>query len=187
MTAYPALVAYIHDRNLSEGTRDWYDRLCEDKAAAEGGAFADLAADLERAEADYATLARAKGHDGYPYNSAMGEFLGLPLGTDREPRHGYYMACGVASHHKLGEAKRAVERLIAEGKPLLVVTARAKATNKPVRFARYAGPDQIKIEGGTIRAMAGKRGHHLSSNWSVETCLVKVARAMASGVAYGEA
>ena len=186
---YPALMTYIATRNAQAADRHWCDPLREDTAAALTGEFAAVAADLARAQADYATASKAKCHDGYPYNSAMAGFLGLPLREDgRETAGaGYYMAGQVMDYWRLGVAQRDVARLIAEGKPLLVATARDKVTRKAIRCTRFVGPDQIKVLGNSIEAKNGKRIARLSSNWSVETCLQKAAAAMAAGLPYGEA
>jgi len=172
---YPALMAYIASRSAAA---KWYDQMKADEAEAFAGGLADVAAQLKQAQADYGA---------YPYNSAMGEFLGLPLRDNHEPAHGYYMAGKVADYFALGEATREVERLITHRKPLRVVAARSKADNKPVRFHAFAGPEQIKIEGGDIVASNGKVRVRLSSNWSTETAMVKAAAALRSGQPYGEA
>lgn len=172
---YPALMAYIASRSAEP---KWYDQLRADEAEAFAGGLADVAAQLKQAQADYGA---------YPYNSAMGEFLGLPLRDNHQPAHGYYMAGKVADHFALGEATREVERLIANLKPLRVVAARSKADGKPCRFHVFGGPNQIKIEGAEIVASNGKVRVRLSSNWSTETAMVKAAAALRSGQPYGEA
>ena len=185
---YPALMAYIDSRNALPTTARGTDQLrLDEAAAADAGGFADVAAGLERAQADCAA-AQAPGRETYPYDSAMCEWLGLPVnrGT-HESTHGYYMASRIRDYAALGTARREAERLIGEGRPLRTVAARAKATGKPVRYRTFVGPDQIKVEGDTVTASNGKVRVRLSSNWSVETCLVRVATALRTGVAYGEA
>ena len=180
---YPALMAYIDSRNAIP---KWYDTLCADEAAAVRGELADVAADLTRAQADYAA-AQAPGRNTFPYNSAMGEYLGLPINPgNHEPEHGYYMAACVMSHAAFGVAQREASRLIAEGRPLRIVAARAKATRKPLRFHVFAGPEQIKIEGESAVIHNGKVHGRLSANWSTETCMVALALALRTGAAYGE-
>lgn len=176
-TRYPALMAYIENRSA---IANWTSQLRIDQREALAGGLADVAAQMRQAQADYGS---------YPYNSAMGRFLGLPLGAAHEPAHGYYMANGVMNYHTLGEAQREAERLIAEGKTLRVVAAKSKKDGKPVRFHTFAGPDQIRIgEGGaTVAISNGKVKGTLSSNWSVETTLVKLAAALRTGAAYGQA
>lgn len=186
-TTYPALMAYIMDRNTLGPARDWCDRLREDQDIAVAGGFADVAAEMERARADYAAQQAAKGQSGFPYNSAMGEYLGLPLKGNHEPEHGYYMASCVATSYRLGVAQRAVAAMIQARKPLRLVAARAKTDGKPVRFVTLIGPAQIQIEWNTVVASNGKKRWRLSSNWSTETCLERVAEAMRAGHAYGEA
>lgn len=171
---YPALMAYIASRSALP---KWYDALKADEAEAFAGGLADVAAQLKQAQADYGS---------YPYNSAMGEFLGLPLGANNEPAHGYYMAGKVADYYTLGEATREVERLIANLKPLRVVAARSKSDGKPVRFHVFGGPQQIRIEGNEIVASNGKVRVRLASNWSTETAMAKVATALRTGQPYGE-
>lgn len=172
-------MAYINSR-----TPLGFDQMWADEREAEQGGFADVAADLARAQADYAAQQAALGRNQYPYNTDMGLFLGLPLRQNNEPPHGYYFANCVMSHWRLGVARREVERLIAAGTVLSIVTARAKRDGKPVRCARFVG-DQIKIVGSTIEASDGRRKVRLSSNWSAESCLQGVARAMAADMPYG--
>ena len=184
-TQWPALMAYIASRNLIECSRDWCSKLHEDEAEAERGGFADVAAGLAAAHHAYKIQQEALGRNGFPYNSAMGEFLGLGLRSNGEPGHGYYMANCVMHHYRAGVARRAVEAMIAEGRELSIVVGRSKKDRKPVRFARFRG-DQIKIAHGGVVVSDGKRTIRLSSNWSTETCLEAVAAAMRAGVAYGE-
>lgn len=172
---YPALMAYIETRSALP---KWYDQLRSDEAAATSGAFEDVAAEMQQADTDFGS---------YPYNAEMGRFLGLPIRAgNNEPPHGYYMARQVSRHYALGVAQRRAEELIAEGKPLRIVLARAKSTGAPVRFATFAGPEQIILTGGAVTIKNGKRAGKLSSNWSVETCLQKLVLALETGAAYGE-
>jgi hypothetical protein len=136
-----------------------------------------VAADLKRAKADYGK---------YPYNLAMGQFLGLPIREgNNEPPHGYYMACCVESYYALGVARREAERLIAEGRELLIVAARSSKTRRPIRFQRFRGPDQIRIEGNTAVLSNGKVRATLRGNWSTETCMEAIATALRTGAHYG--
>ncbi len=176
MSAYPALMAYITDRSRDEQASHWCNRLREDEAAARLGEFADVVADLRRAEADYGS---------YPSNAGMGRFLDLPLDAANEPPHGYYMARQVAAHYSLGVATREADELIKANRPLKIVAARSKATGKPVRFHTFVGPEQVRIEGNCVVIRNGKVRGRLESNWSVETALQRAAEAMRTGVAYG--
>ena len=185
LNTYPALAAYIAERAPLERTADWCNKLDEDKAVALAGGLGDVAADLERAQADYTTQQKALGREGFPYNRAMGEYLGLPIKANGEPVSAYYMAGQVACHYRLGEAQREAARLIAEGRPLRMVAARRKADNTPCRFHVFTGADQIKIEGGTVVVNNGKVRVRFSPKWSVETCLQRLVRALAAGEAYG--
>jgi hypothetical protein len=182
---YPALMAYITARSA---IKPWYEALRADEAEAFQGGLADVANEMEMAQSDYAAAQKGKGQTGYPYNSAMGEYLGLAINPgNHEPGNGYYMAGRVMNHYRLGVATREADRLIAEGRTLRIVTARSKTDRKPVRFAAFAGPDQIKITGNEVTISNGKRRGRLSSNWSVETCLEKLVAALQSGRAFGEA
>ena len=172
---YPALMAYIATRSA---VRPWHDQLGEDKRAALRGELADVAADLRRAQADYGK---------YPYNSAMGEFLGLGLRENHEPPHGYYMASQVMSYFALGEAEREARALVEQGKTLKLVAARAKATRKPVRFHAFTGPAQIQIGEGCVTLANGKVRATLSGGYSVESVMQNLAAALRTGAAYGEA
>jgi hypothetical protein len=185
---WPNLMAYIDNRNGELQTvAHWCDQLRVDEAAALKGGYADITRELDAATTAYAESQRAKGQSEYPYNSAMGEFLGLPLGANHEPRHGYYMACQVAEAYRTGEAQRAVAAMIEGRKPLRLVAARDKTTRKPIRFHTFTGPEEIKIEGNAVTCINAKRRIRLSSNWSQSHCLVAVRRAMRTGEAYGEA
>jgi hypothetical protein len=130
---YPALMAYIADRSSKDENTAW-NMLREDEAAAVQGDYAEVAQELENAQADYAAAQIAKGESGFPYNSEMGIFLGLPLRSNHEPPRGYYFACQVMRHFLFGAAKREVEALLAGGTHLKIVAARAKATGRPIRF-----------------------------------------------------
>lgn len=184
---YPALMAFIDERRRFHGERKgWYEQLLADEAEAFKGGHADVAAELARAQADYKAQEEAQGRRGFPYNEAMGNFLGLDIKPENhEPEPGYYMAGETMHHHRFGIATREVEALIAEGRTLAVVTARSKRDGKPVRCLRFVGPDQIKVEGGAVKVENGKYRGRLSSNWSVESCLEGVARAMRDGTPYG--
>jgi hypothetical protein len=177
---YPALMEYIHSRNQIDRTGAWCKQLHEDEDAATKGDFADVAADLARAETDFKEQEVQQGRRGYPYNADMGKFLGLPLGSNHEPRHGYYMSRCVASHYRLGVATRAVEAMLQQGKQLVVVTAK-KRDGTPHRCARFSG-DEVLITGGSIEARNGKTRINLTSNWSTETCIERVAMAMQKGI-----
>jgi hypothetical protein len=180
---YPALMAYIDSRNAIP---KWYDTLCADSASATAGNLADVAADLARAQVDYAASV-APGCSTYPYNSAMGDYLGLPINPgNHEPEHGYYMATRVMHLTTFGVAQREALRLIAEGRPLRIVAARAKVTRKPLRFHVFTGPEQIKVDGESATISNGKVRGRLGSSWSTETCMVALALALRTGAAYGE-
>jgi hypothetical protein len=183
---WPNLMAYIDNRNGELQTAaHWCAQLRVDEAAALKGGYADIARELEAAQAAYAESRRTLGKTEYPCNSAMGEFLGLPLGANHEPRHGYYMACQVAEAYRTGEAQRAVAAMIEGRRPLRLVAARDKATRRPVRFHTFTGPEQIKIEGNTVTCTNDKRRVRLFPNWSQSSCLVAVRRAMRTGEHYG--
>jgi len=114
----------------------------------------------------------------------MGIFLGLPLRSNHEPPRGYYFASEVMKHFRFGAAKREVQSLLEGGAHLKIVAARAKATGRPIRFTTYK-PHQIQIEGNTIVCGNDKKSVRLSSNWSIETALQKVAEALRTGTHYG--
>ena len=171
---YPALIAYILDRNSLEKSSQWCEQLRMDERAAHTGALADVAEQLKQAQADYGS---------YPYNSAMGEFLGLAIKGNGEPEHGYYMASRVKNHYNLGAAQRRAAELIAEGRSVRIVTARDKQTREPIRFAIFKGSEQIKIEGETVSLMNGKRRATLRSNWSCETAILNLVHCLETGAA----
>lgn len=177
---YPALIAYILDRSVNYPTPGkWCDKLREDQAEASAGGLADVATQLAQAQTDF-------GH--YPYNRDMGTFLALPSkpGSDGDPVHGYYMASRVLDAYRLGEATREAQALIMAGHPLRVTVAKDKKTGKPLRFATFVGPDQIRIDGNRVTLANGRRKARLSSNWSLETAVVKLATALRTGLPYGE-
>jgi hypothetical protein len=111
-------------------------------------------------------------------------FLGLPLRSNHEPPRGYYFANQVLKHFQLGAAKREVESLLANGAHLKIVAARDKASGRPIRFTTYK-PHQIQIEGNLVVCRNDKRSIRLSSNWSTETALQRVAEALRTGTHYG--
>jgi hypothetical protein len=180
---YPALMVYIADRSSKDENTAW-NMLRADEAAAVEGSHMEVAQDLENAQADYATAQIAKGRSGYPYNSEMGIFLGLPLRSNHEPPRGYYFANQVMKHFQLGAAKQEVESLLANGAHLKIVAARDKASGRPIQFTTYK-PHQIQIEGNSVVCRNDKRSVRLSSNWSTETALQKVAEALRTGKHYG--
>ncbi len=180
---YPSLMAYIKDRSSADEKTAW-TMLRSDEAAAVQGGYADVALELESAQADYAAAQIGEGGSGYPYNSDMGIFLGLPLRSNHEPPRGYYFAGQVMRHFRFGAAKRQVEALLAMGGHLKIVAARDKTTGRPIRFTTYK-PHQIQIEGDTIVCRNDKKSVRLSSNWSIETALQKVAEALRTGKHYG--
>lgn len=180
---YPALMTYIAERS-SEDEKTAWNTLRADEAAAVRGEYAQLTQELENAQADYAAAQIAKGGSGYPYNSEMGIFLGLPLRSNHEPPRGYYFASQVMCHFRFGAAKREVESLLASGAHLKIVAARDKATRRPIRFRTYKA-GQIRIEGNAIVCSDDKKSVRLSSNWSIETALQKVAEALRTGKHYG--
>jgi hypothetical protein len=175
---YPALMAFIADRNLLTKAADWCRQLRLDEEAARVGAInlAEVARELTQAQADYGS---------YPYNSSMGTFLGLPLKENGEPDHGYYMAGGVMHHYALGVAQRRAAELIAEGREVRFILARNRKTGEPIRFATFKGPNEIKIEGRTACLNNGKRKVELSSNYSTETCIMALVHHLESGEPYG--
>jgi hypothetical protein len=180
---YPALMAYIADRSSKDENTAW-NMLRLDEAAAVQGDYAEVAQELENAQADYAASQTAKGGSAYPYNSEMGIFLGLPLRSNHEPPRGYYFANQLMKHSRFGAAKREVKSLLADGAHLKTVAARDKASGRPIRFTTYK-PHQIQIEGNTIVCRNDKKSVRLSSNWSIETTLQKVAEALRTGKHYG--
>ena len=182
-TRYPDLMRYIEDRST---VADWCGKLREDEREALAGGFAEVVADLEAAQADNRAAKEAAGHDGYPYNGSMGLFLGLPLRSNHEPPHGYYMASCLMHIYRLGVAQRAAEDFIRRGRPLNVVAARSKADRKPIRFYRFWGPGMIQIEGDSVKLKDSKRTIRLSSNWSRETCIEALVAALRDGTPYGE-
>jgi hypothetical protein len=180
---YPALMAYIAVRSSKDEKTAW-NMLRADEAAAVEGEYAEVAQDLENAQADYAAAQIAKGGSGFPYNSDLGLFLGLPRRSNHEPPLGYYFASQVMKHFRFGAAKREVQSLLEGGAHLKIVAARDKTTGRPIRFTTYK-PHQIQIEGNTIVCRNDKRSIRLSSNWSIETALQKVAEALRTGRHYG--
>ncbi len=130
IAAYPALMKYIETANACT---QWCKQLREDENAALGGRLAEIAANMEKAQRDYADAAKLAGRSPFPYNRDMGEFLGLPIYPGNgEPGRGYYMACQVMTHHKLGASRRQAQTLIAEGAPLRIVTGRNQCNNYAV-------------------------------------------------------
>ena len=182
-TLYRCLMAYIASRNASSRPSDWCKQLRIDEATALRGELADVVDAMRQAQTDYAAAHPA--HP-FPYNSAMGEFLGLPIRSNGEPEHGYYMAGRLAVYDALGRAQRVATSLIAEGKELRIVTARSTKGGKPVPFARFFGLAQIEVRGDEVHLNNGKLRMRLSSNWSRETCLERVIEAMRTGHPYGE-
>lgn len=87
-------------------------------------------------------------------------------------------------HFRFGVARREVQSLLEGGAHLKIVAARDKATGMPIRFATFK-PHQIQIEGNAIVCRNDKRSVRLSSNWSIETALQKVAEALRTGKHYG--
>ncbi|WP_263359511.1 hypothetical protein [Acidicapsa ligni] len=81
---YPALMAYIRERS-SHGENTAWSMLRADEAAAVQGGFAEVAKQLKDAQTEYAAAEIDKERSGYPYNSDMGIFLGLPLRSNHEP------------------------------------------------------------------------------------------------------
>jgi hypothetical protein len=179
---YPALMVYISDRSSQDEKTAWNVLRADETAAVEGG-HAGVALDLENAQADYAAAQIAKGQNGYPYNSDMGIFLGLPLRRNHDPPRGYYFASQVMRHFRFGAAKREVQCMLEGGAHLKIVTARDKATGRPIRFTTFKS-HQVHIEGNAIVCRNDKRSVRLSSNWSIETALQKLADALRTGKHY---
>jgi hypothetical protein len=176
-TKYPALMCYIADRNSAQTSKEWCAQLRLDEETARCGGLSEVAEQMKQAQADYGS---------YPYNSAMGEFLGLPIKPGNgEPEHGYYMASGVMKHYMLGVAQRRAAALIADGKAVRFVLARNKKTGQPIRFATFQGEAQIMVAGRNVELSNGRRKVTLSSNWSVETCLVGLVQHLETGEPYG--
>lgn len=149
-TQYPSLMSYIGARNAGDPEPTvWCDQLRADEAEAYNGGFADVSSDLDRAQADYKAEQQTLGYDGYPYNRAMGEFLGLPIKANNEPPVGYFMASSTRRHFRLGKAEREIKELLAGGAVLRLVYARNKVTRIPMRFHTFL-PAQIQLEGGKV-------------------------------------
>jgi hypothetical protein len=183
-TNYPALTEYIAERSNVTKASDWCAQLRLDQAQAYNGGFADVAEQLLLAQADYKAQQTAKGFDGFPYNRAMGEFLGLPIRGNNEPPHGYYMATQVTTHFRLGAAVREVKELLASGAYLRLVAAKSKETGEPIRFTNYLS-HQVQIDGDGVVLTNNRKRVRLSSNWSTETCMEAVAVALRTGEPYG--
>ena len=113
----------------------------------------------------------------------MGIFLELPLRSNHEPPRGYYFANQVMKHFRFGAAKREVVSLLANGAHLKIVAARDKASGRLIRFTTFK-PHQIQIEGNSVVCRNDKRSVRLSSNWSIETTLQKMAEALRTGKHY---
>jgi hypothetical protein len=178
-------MSYIAERSAGDPKPAiWCDQLRADEVEAYQGGFADVVSDLDRAQTDYKAEQQALGYDGYPYNSAMGEFLGLPIRTNNEPPVGYYMASTMRGHFRLGRAKREIKDLLAGGAVLRIVSARNKVTRVPVRFHTFL-PSQIQLGSSNVICNNGRWRTTLSSNWSTETCYEKVAEALRTGKHYG--
>jgi hypothetical protein len=71
---YPALMAYITHRS-SEDEKTAWKMLRLDEAAAVQGNYAEVAQDLENAQANHAAAQIAKGGSGFPYNRTWASFL----------------------------------------------------------------------------------------------------------------
>lgn len=181
---YPALMAYIHDRD-SEDSDTAYAKLRDDERIAVIGGLSEVALELERAQADFAASRLARGLTGYPYNREMGIYLGLlPLEGNQESDRGYYFASQVMHHYRFGAARREVESLLSNGAQLKTVAARDKTTGRAIRFTVFKS-HQIQIEGDSVVCRNDRVNVRLSSNWSVETALQRVAEALRSGKHYG--
>jgi hypothetical protein len=63
---YPALLAYIHNRNTLPNSAAWCGQLRTDETAAREGGFADVAAELKAAKAAYAEAQKALGREAIP-------------------------------------------------------------------------------------------------------------------------
>ncbi len=183
---YPALMAYIENRSAGNPKSDvWCGQLRLDEQEAYKGGLSDVVEDLQHAQVDYKAEQAAKGHDGFPYNRAMGIFLGLPIRSNNEPPVGYYMASCAMHHFRLGKAEREIRFILDSGRSVLrVVAARDKTTGMPVRFHTFQ-PSQVRLEGGNVICSNGRTRVSLSSNWSIETTYEKVAEALRNGCHYG--
>lgn len=179
---YPALMQYIANRSaLAEGEA-WAQLRADEKEAVEGK-FDEVAAELERVRADYKDQQEGLGKNGYPYNSDMGIFLGLEIRSNGEPVRGYYFANKLRTLARFAHAKREVEVLLAGGAHLRVIAARDSKTRKPIRFTTFLA-HQIAVEGNTVVCRNDRKSVRLSSNWSVETALERVACALRTGQHY---
>jgi hypothetical protein len=184
-TQYPSLMSYIGARSAGDPEPTvWCDQLRADEAEAYNGGFADVISDLDRAQADYKAEQQTLGCDGYPYNRAMGEFLGLPIKANNEPPVGYFMASSTRGHFRLGKAEREIKELLAGGAVLRLVYARNKVTRIPMRFHTFLQA-QIQLEGGNVICTNNRVRFSLSSNWSIETCYEKAVEALRTGKHYG--
>jgi hypothetical protein len=185
MPIYPALMAYIESRSAGTQGVAWTDELRLDEQEAHNGGFADVAADLELARADYAHNQRAKGESGYPYNNAMAEYLGLPLRDGKEPPVGYHMALHVMNRFRLGNAEREIKQLLSNDKAVLrIVAARSLDSGKPLRFYTFHR-NQIHLDGREVVCNNGRVRVTLSSDKSIQTVYERVAEALRNGLHYG--
>lgn len=173
---------YISNRSAQSEGEAWAQLRVDEKEAIEGR-FDDVAADLERAHADYKSQQEGLGKSGFPYNSDMGLFLGLEIRSNGEPARGYYFANKLRTLTRLGNATREVQALLAGGAHLRVVAARDAKTRNPIRFTTFL-PHQIAIEGNAVVCRNDRKTVRLSSNWSVETALERVASALRTGEHY---
>lgn len=185
MPMYPALMAYIESRSAGTPGVSWTDQLRLDELKAHNGGFANVAADLESARADYARSQRAKGESAYPYNMAMADFLGLPLREGNEPPVGYHMALHVASQFRLGNAEREIKQILSNDKTVFrIVAARSVNSGKPIRFYTFR-PHQIHLDGREVVCNNGRVRVTLSSDKSIQTVYERVAEALRNGLHYG--
>jgi hypothetical protein len=76
---YPALMAYIADRNNLAKATDWCSQLRVDEELARTGELTEVAQQMTLEQADYGA---------FLYNSAMGTFSGLSIRPGNgEPEH----------------------------------------------------------------------------------------------------
>lgn len=194
--AYPALMAYIeietaglaHDTsNPYSGFTPWVQVLkTHEEAADRGESWTDLVADqLTKAQADYEAAVKADGRDGYAYNGAMHQFLGLtnPEGDEWQETYGYYMASCIKGRVAHRRALAKFDALVASGAEIKVAVARDKLTGKPTRFSRFKGPDQIRYHNGiVILDNGGRKGYRFYDNWNAASTLQRAVVALRDGV-----
>ncbi len=185
LKAYPALMSYIEDRSAAEAEPDkWAEQLRLDEQDAYKGGLKGVAAELGKVLDDYRKAQKRRGKEIYPYNKAVGVFLGLPIQVNGEPPVGYFMAVRVMRHYRLGKAEREIRSILRNDKVVLrIVAARSNATGYPVRFYSFH-PNQIHLDGRDVVCNNGRIRVTLSSDRSIEVVYEKVAEALLGGYHY---